>query len=369
MGTEHQENAELNPEAPDENPSQAEETEETNQEIPNVEQPQAEETNPEIPSVEQPQEAEPEIPENAEIEEKQEVMEIQEAGIANEEIQNFENVIWVEGITHPEKQDFKKLVYENQNGVKYVTYKAEYQPNKGWYDINKEYKGQDANLCFAVAASNALHWWIDRNYDNLQQYVKNNPNIVNQQKLQEIKTIKETEVTQKNSMIYKKFVNQFSGRPNGYWPDILVDQFINGYKPKENGGTNDGENLTLLENGPVNGWGYFYDVFGSIRVSDRRDYSSAYDRLSEDVKSFLEKGEMVLLYYDTPGVCTHVVTLWGAEYDKNNKLSAIYVTDSDDPDADNNVVYAMVRYNVKKDAAGNAMIYTDIIMARHKHLL
>ena len=55
----------------------------------------------------------PEIPEDAEIEEKQEVMEIQEAGMKKFKT---ENVPWVPGCTHPEKQDFKKLVYENQMG-------------------------------------------------------------------------------------------------------------------------------------------------------------------------------------------------------------------------------------------------------------
>ena len=150
-------------------------------------------------------------------------------------------------------------------------------------------------------------------------------------------------------------MKQFSGKPDGYWSDILVDQFINGYKPKENGGTNsetDRENL--LENGPIQNGGYFYDVFGTIRLSERRSYYAAYKALSNDLKKILMDGNLVLLDYQI-GNIGHVVTLWGAEYDSNDQLSAVYITDSDDTDSP----YAMVRYNVI-NKNGYPILSTDV---------
>ena len=36
-------------------------------------------------------------------------------------------------------------------------------------------------------------------------------------------------------------MRQFANKREGYWPDILQDQFINGYYPIKNGGTNDSD--------------------------------------------------------------------------------------------------------------------------------
>ena len=53
----------------------------------------------------------------------------------------------------------------------------------------------------------------------------------------------------------------------------MQDQFINGYRPKENGGTNDPEwdGKDLIQNGPVERGGFFYNVFGPDILTTRRD--------------------------------------------------------------------------------------------------
>ena len=98
-----------------------------------------------------------------------------------------DDIIWVEGITPPELSDFEAEIVFGRNSIQYITYKAPYQPGNGWYDINKEFKGQDASLCFAVAASNALHWWMDQNVDHIDEYIEQKPLDEKRQEVQRIK--------------------------------------------------------------------------------------------------------------------------------------------------------------------------------------
>ena len=93
---------------------------------------------------------------------------------------------------------------------------------------------QDANLCFSAAASNTLHWWLDQNSAYIDRYLAAYPEAP---KAEEIRELKGQTPGQHDSKIYARFVEQFANRTTGNWPDILQDQFINGYPPKENGGT------------------------------------------------------------------------------------------------------------------------------------
>ena len=158
---------------------------------------------------------------------------------------------------------------------------------------------------------------------------------------------------QQDSGIYKLFLEQYANRKEGYWSDILQDQFINGYYPKIEGGTNDSDDAraALLNKGPHNLGGFFYDVFGTTILTQRRYYYNGYEAISRELKELFTSGNIVLMNYEAQGRA-HVVTLWGAEYDEKGKLRAVYLTDSDDL-AEN----GMVRYKVV-DSDGRAIAST-----------
>lgn len=271
----------------------------------------------------------------------------------NEEDQKLKTIVWAKGVTPPEMSDFiKETDYGNQ-GMQYVTYKTPYQSNKGWYDVNKTInRVEDANLCFAVAASNALHWWLEQNGSYIDRYLAQYPD---DPKKQELQTLRNSFVNQQDSAIYRRYVKQFSRRQEGYWADILVDQFINGYVPKENGAINHSEadRDNLVQKGPSPLGGFFYDIFGTTLLTDRT-YSGDFQSFSNKLKGCFVEGDLVLLSYDTK-VLNHVVTLWGAEYDADGQISAVYLTDSDDETSQ----YAMVRYMVK-NLNGRPILSTNI---------
>ncbi len=272
----------------------------------------------------------------------------------NEEDKQLKTIVWAKGVTPPDMKSFKREEVTGSGGAKFVTYQAPYEANKGWYDVNKtQGRVEDANLCFAVAASNALHWWLEQNKSYIDRYLEKYPE---DEKKKDLKMLRDSYNSQQSdSEIYRRYIKRYSKRPNGYWSDILVDEFINGYEPKENGGTNDEsiDGERLLQKGPSKNGGFFYDIFGTTLLT-RRTYGGNFQNLSNDLKQAIINGDLVLLIYNTK-VISHVVTLWGAEYDLNGQISAVYLTDSDDETSP----YAMVRYMVK-NIRGNAFVSTNV---------
>ena len=293
----------------------------------------------------------------------------------NEEDKKLKTIVWAKGINPPKMggsdSEFRRIPTYMGGQLAYVEYIAPYIKDKGWYDVNKtEDRIIDKNLCFAAGASNILHWWLAQNSKYIDQYLAKNPDYP---KAKELSNLRDSFKDQADSEIYKLFLKQYAYRPTGYWSDILADQFINGYVPSLGGGTNNSDlaKENLLENGPDPRGGFFYDVFGTTLLTDRRNYRTNYEAFSRDIKENFLKGNIILMDYYT-GNLKHVVTLWGAEYDSNGKISAVYISDSDD---DKN--QGMVRYMVKNlngspvistklDSTGNVVEYLQILSSGKK---
>lgn len=264
----------------------------------------------------------------------------------NEDEKEQRTILWVDGITPPkmggDHSDFQKEI-TNVNQIQYIEYKTPYLPGNGWYDVNKsEDRDQDANLCFAAAAANGLHWWMAQNDVWIDRYLNRYPELPQAQK---IRKYKQALNSQYGSEIYGQFVRQFANRKEGYWSDILQDQFINGYYPKQNGGVNDPDfdGSDLLTKGPDPRGGIFYDVFGTKTMTQRHYYDyygTSYADFGRDVQRYLNNGALVTMTYDMVA-SAHVVTLWGAEYNSSGQITAVYFSDSDDDKK-----YGMQRYRV-----------------------
>lgn len=105
-------------------------------------------------------------------------------------------IIWVQGIQPPSIGDPDsdlKPVRETDGDKVFETYRTPYISDHGWYDVNKS-KGEDTYLCFAVAATNSLHWWLEQNDPYIQKYLKKNPD------------------QKKMALLEQKYLNSFRGQ-------------------------------------------------------------------------------------------------------------------------------------------------------------
>lgn len=75
-------------------------------------------------------------------------------------------------------------------------------------------------------------------------------------------------------------------------------------------------------------------------MTKRHNYYQGYEAISRDIKHYFQNGDIVLLTYSMK-TKSHVVTLWGAEFDSDGKISAVYFLDSDDDKK-----YGMQRYKI-----------------------
>ena len=243
-------------------------------------------------------------------------------------------IIWVKGINGP------------------VMYTVPYSSGDGWYDVNKTRSGGntdiDKNLCFAAVSSNMLHWWFDQNIENVDRYIEKNGDIIRaNRKLSDLKTSFESP---ENSKIFELYKVLYGYNERGFYSDLLMDLFINGYTPNLKGGTNI-ESDDLI---PNNNGGFFYDVFKGEKLTDRT-YGGNYESLSNLLKEILGNGGIVGLSHKVFSKSNHIVTLWGAEYDLNGKLKAVYISDSDDQDEIN---VGMKRFEIR-NVGGIAKISTN----------
>nr|WP_035620428.1 IdeS/Mac family cysteine endopeptidase [Lachnoanaerobaculum sp. ICM7] len=263
-------------------------------------------------------------------------------------------IIWAKGINGPlmgEGGDFHKEIIQGGKDT-YITYTVPYSSGDGWYDVNKTTSGGnidiDKNLCFAAVSSNMLHWWFDQNIEYVDRYIEKNGDIIRaNRKLSDLKTSFES---QEKSEIFELYKVLYGYNERGFYSDLLMDLFINGYTPKITGATNI-ESDDLI---PSNNGGFFHDVFKGEKLTERT-YGGNYQSLSDLLKEIFGNGGIVGVSHKVFRKSNHIVTLWGAEYDLNGKLKAVYVSDSDDQDERS---VGMKRYEIR-NVGGRAKLSTN----------
>ena len=255
-------------------------------------------------------------------------------------------VLFVKGVKPPklgENGDFRK---SEDHG--YIDYKAPFEDGQGYFDVNKAPFGTnkeiDRNLCFAAAASNTLHWYLRENKKEIQDYIKDNGDVIRTvgANTYSLKEMLNQEVEQQGSLIYQYFKEMYGKNETGYYTVPLMDLFLNGYTPKEDRKTN----IEDKDLQPDARGGFLYGIIGTKPQTGMQSVNSLSD-FGNSLQHYLSNNFVVCMSYRALGY-NHVVTLWGAEYDERGILRAVYVTDSDDQDETGEETdVAMKRYAVK----------------------
>jgi len=272
-------------------------------------------------------------------------------------------VLFVKGVNPPalgENGDFRRT---EEHG--YIDYKAPFEEGRGYFDVNKAPFGKnkevDQNLCFAAAASNTLHWYLRENKKEIQDYIKDNGDVIRTvgANTYSLKEMLNQEVEQQGSLIYQYFKEMYGNNATGYYTVPLMDLFLNGYTPKEDRKTN----IEDKDLQPDARGGFLYGIIGTKPQTGMQSVSSL-KKLGESLQHYLSNNFVVCLSYKTFSY-NHVVTLWGAEYDEGGLLRAVYVTDSDDQDETGvETDVAMKRYVVKGN--GNLSYLSNAISEEAK---
>ena len=255
-------------------------------------------------------------------------------------------VLFVKGVQPPklgENCDFRK---SEDHG--YIDYKAPFEEGQGYFDVNKAPFGSDKsidlNLCFAAAASNTLHWYLQENRGVIEKYIRENGDVTRSVggTAYSLSEMLDQKVEQQGSLIYQYFKEMYGKNETGYYTVPLMDLFLNGYTPKEDRKTN----IEDKDLQPDARGGFLYGIIGTKPQTGMQSVNSLSD-FGNSLQHYLSNNFVVCMSYRALGY-NHVVTLWGAEYDERGILRAVYVTDSDDQDETGEETdVAMKRYAVK----------------------
>ena len=225
--------------------------------------------------------------------------------------------IWVYGLKDmPSPKSTEWKVYARYKDVefKHLPWDNKY----GWYDANKDdlinpNNGFDQNLCWAASASNMLHWWIDRNRDNIDKYCFLN----NIQK----ESIPQRFFDRNHSEIFDIYKRNFQN--HGGWPDEGIKWFLWGeYSTRGNGAT------LLGKDG-----GYFKKVFNNHSKLVNARGIGTMEHLNDALKKALMNKQAIGVNIEFQGMPNgHALTIWGASFDEFGMVNEIYYSENNDGD-------------------------------------
>lgn len=211
---------------------------------------------------------------------------------------------------------------------------AEWKTGCGWYDTDQAW----LNFCWAATCSNVLHWWLDRNEEFIREYRKTHD-------------IPEFGY-------YGKGKSDVFGFFTSHWTQNIGGHTQYGFNWFVNGIDN-----AVQESAKGKG-GLFKDVFGghilvqTTKASNRRIFNQfVVDAL--DNGRILSAGEINM----SGG---HAFTCWGADFDDEGYVCALYYSDSATPwnntqtNRDLSLTKAVIKYH--ENANKTPYIETSVLI-------
>ena len=251
---------------------------------------------------------------------------------------------WVDGIGEPNSSEKKKIpvcngekkVYWNDDKIFwwYETDKTDETDETKWFNNRKAKPvgavatdGGDGNQCWAKTASNMLHWWFVQNKENINNYItKKNITGAKKDEYQDFykRGIPDNQEPTK-SYIAKTFrVKAHNGEKGDY---IIGGLSWYLYGNKEAKISRQGKDKKPLFDDPA----LFKDVFNKDNTPIERINVHGKDSFNEIISSALDSKKAIGIdIWGTKGKNEygHAITLWGAAFDEEENIIAIYVVDN-----------------------------------------
>ena len=251
---------------------------------------------------------------------------------------------WVSGVEKPNNgekvpvigddgvqlQEGGQLLFYNQN---YVSVWEENENTK-FFNVRKLkfvmpatmapycYQGSDSNMCWAMTASNMLHWWGEQNKELINRYKNKYGSTYDFSYTKGLQDDQEYEKSKIAALFRSNCVNSGNEIRNGLEGFL----FSSGHIP-----------FKKIENPK-----YFDKVFSkdnNIVNVETPHSKKEFERILKE--AFNSKKAIGLDTHDGGGNL-HAITLWGAAFDGDENIIAIYIADNNNPN--NEMITYGIRY-------------------------
>ena len=251
---------------------------------------------------------------------------------------------WVSGVEKPNNGEKVPVLGEDgaplQEGGQTLYYNSDYvtvwkeNENTKFFNVRKLnfvmkntmsshcYQGSDSNMCWAMTASNMLHWWGEQNKELINRYKNKYGSTYDFSYTKGLEDNKEYEKSKIAALFRSNCVNSGNEIRNG----------LEGF-------------LFSSANSPFKGIAspkYFDKVFSkdnNIVNVETPHSKKEFERILKE--AFNSKKAIGLDTRDGRGNL-HAITLWGAAFDGDENIIAIYIADNNNPN--NEMITYGIRY-------------------------
>lgn len=251
---------------------------------------------------------------------------------------------WVSGVEKPNNGEKVPVLGEDgaplQEGGQMLYYNSDYvsvwkeNENTKFFNVRKLnfvmkntmsshcYQGSDSNMCWAMTASNMLHWWGEQNKELINRYKNKYGSTYDFSYTKGLEDNKEYEKSKIAALFRRNCVNSGNEIRNG----------LEGF-------------LFSSANSPFKGIAspkYFDKVFSkdnNIVNVETPHSKKEFERILKE--AFNSKKAIGLDTRDGRGNL-HAITLWGAAFDGDENIIAIYIADNNNPN--NEMITYGIRY-------------------------
>lgn len=254
---------------------------------------------------------------------------------------------WVYGITPPEENEKKAIEIPLSNPPEYhnssYVFRWKETASTNFFNTRKmnptgadRGRYPDSNQCWAKSASNMLHWWFEQNRDNISLYMTKKGIAGTEAEAYQSFYKRELpdEEEHKKSYIANVFRTKCNNGPRGSYISNGLKWYLFGLK-----------DFAIDKNYSPE---LFKDVFDQEHTPIERKGAYTKREFEETLKNALNSPKAIGLNIHGHGY-GHAITLWGAAFDEEGNVIAIYVVDNNFKD---NEIFPYGIY-YKKD------IYTD----------
>jgi len=186
-------------------------------------------------------------------------------------------------------------------------------------------KYPDHSQCWAKSSSNMLHWWFEQNKENVKTYIEKKGITVADEKYKMYNPYYKRGLPDKDENIKSSIANEFREKcpnsTNGSWIYLGLRWYLYG--------------LEGFAKDKTYSPAVFKDIFGIGEENDpvvakSTSTKKEFEEVLKDALLNPDSKKAVGVHVHNEGKYGHGITLWGAAFDEEKNVIAIYVCDNND---------------------------------------
>ncbi|UTC76671.1 hypothetical protein E4O04_00990 [Treponema sp. OMZ 799] len=225
---------------------------------------------------------------------------------------------WVHGITPPSDSELEHGGHSVN--PKYGVWKE--TQTTTWFNAKKSQDNTDDQMCWAMSTADLLHWWMKQNEENLKRVIQQKGISPDTDEYKLYLGEYNRNLSERKSGVANVFRKRFKNSVHGTALNSAVGWYLLGM-------TAGGELTPQYSAEPAPG--IVQGIFSDLNDLIVPRYVHNKEEFENTIKDAFDKHNALAVQFilgNNAGL--HVVTVWGVEFDADDNITALWVSDSND---------------------------------------